>query len=54
MHYLHVDVFSSQPYSGNSLAVFPDSVGLSGKQMTRNHPGDAPFRIGLPHPPPRP
>ncbi|MFF7758584.1 PhzF family phenazine biosynthesis protein [Streptomyces griseorubiginosus] len=35
MHYLHVDVFSSQPYSGNSLAVFPDSVGLSGKQMTR-------------------
>ncbi|MER6425364.1 PhzF family phenazine biosynthesis protein [Streptomyces sp. NPDC001137] len=35
MHYLHVDVFSSQPYSGNSLAVFLDSVGLSGQQMTR-------------------
>lgn len=35
MHYLHVDVFSSQPYSGNSLAVFPDSAGLSGQQMTR-------------------
>ncbi|MFF1724792.1 PhzF family phenazine biosynthesis protein [Streptomyces sviceus] len=35
MDYLHVDVFSSQPYSGNSLAVFPDSVGLSGQQMMR-------------------
>ncbi|MET9910976.1 PhzF family phenazine biosynthesis protein [Streptomyces sp. NPDC006476] len=35
MYYLHVDVFSSQPYSGNSLAVFPDSGGLSGEQMTR-------------------
>lgn len=35
MHYLHVDVFSPQPYSGNSLAVFPDSVGLGEKQMLR-------------------
>jgi len=26
MQYFHVDVFSSQPYSGNSLAVFPDAA----------------------------
>jgi len=35
MHYVHVDVFSPRPYSGNSLAVFPDSAGLSEGQMTR-------------------
>ncbi|MER6961928.1 PhzF family phenazine biosynthesis protein [Streptomyces sp. NPDC000618] len=35
MHYLHVDVFSPQPYSGNSLAVFPDSAELGAEQMTR-------------------
>lgn len=35
MRYLHVDVFSSRPYSGNSLAVFPDSAQLSAKQMVR-------------------
>ncbi|MFI1360470.1 PhzF family phenazine biosynthesis protein [Streptomyces sp. NPDC020898] len=35
MRYLHVDVFSPVPYSGNSLAVFPDSAGLSEDQMAR-------------------
>ncbi|MFE7402964.1 PhzF family phenazine biosynthesis protein [Streptomyces sp. NPDC057557] len=35
MHYLHVDVFTGLPYSGNSLAVFPDAGGLSGDQMQR-------------------
>jgi trans-2,3-dihydro-3-hydroxyanthranilate isomerase len=31
--YAHVDVFASQAYAGNSLAVFLDSRGLSGAQM---------------------
>ena len=31
--YRHVDVFSSRPYCGNSLPVFPDGRGLSGQQM---------------------
>lgn len=35
MRYHHVDVFSSQPYSGNSLAVFPDAGELSGWQMAQ-------------------
>lgn len=35
MRYLHVDVFSPRTYSGNGLTVFPDSTGLSGKQMAR-------------------
>jgi PhzF family phenazine biosynthesis protein len=35
LEYLHVDVFSSAPYSGNSLAVFPDARGLSADQMQR-------------------
>ncbi|MFI5689105.1 PhzF family phenazine biosynthesis protein [Streptomyces sp. NPDC051636] len=35
MHYFHVDVFSVLPYSGNSLAVFPDAAGLTGVQMER-------------------
>ncbi|MFF4016338.1 PhzF family phenazine biosynthesis protein [Streptomyces sp. NPDC001843] len=35
MRYFHVDVFSAQPYSGNSLTVFPDSTDLSGSQMAR-------------------
>jgi|SRR5579872_1505539 len=33
--YGHVDVFSAAPFSGNSLAVFADSRGLSGAQMLR-------------------
>lgn len=33
VRYLHVDVFTSRPYSGNSLAVFPDAEGLTGTQM---------------------
>src|SRR6185312_2018181 len=35
LDYLHVDVFSSVPCSGNSLAVFPDARGLSAAQMQR-------------------
>jgi trans-2,3-dihydro-3-hydroxyanthranilate isomerase len=35
MQYFHVDVFTSQPYSGNSLAVFADASGLTGDQMAR-------------------
>jgi PhzF family phenazine biosynthesis protein len=34
-NYVHVDVFSSLPYSGNSLAVFPDARGLAAAQMLR-------------------
>lgn len=33
MKYVHVDVFSPVPYSGNSLVVFPDAAGLTGTQM---------------------
>jgi trans-2,3-dihydro-3-hydroxyanthranilate isomerase len=35
MNYIHVDVFSSLPYSGNSLAVFPDARRLTATQMLR-------------------
>jgi PhzF family phenazine biosynthesis protein len=35
VRYHHVDVFSRHPYSGNSLAVFPDAGGLDGSQMAR-------------------
>jgi predicted PhzF superfamily epimerase YddE/YHI9 len=35
MNYVHVDVFSVLPYSGNSLAVFPESHGLTSAQMLR-------------------
>jgi trans-2,3-dihydro-3-hydroxyanthranilate isomerase len=34
-NYTHVDVFSPRPYSGNSLAVFPNSLGLTADQMLR-------------------
>ncbi|MEU6844607.1 PhzF family phenazine biosynthesis protein [Streptomyces sp. NPDC046716] len=33
LHYRHVDVFASQAYTGNSLAVFPDAPGLSAARM---------------------
>ncbi|MEJ8640347.1 PhzF family phenazine biosynthesis isomerase [Streptomyces sp. MS1.HAVA.3] len=33
MRYHHVDVFTGRPYSGNSLAVFPDADALTGGQM---------------------
>ncbi|MGW6980531.1 PhzF family phenazine biosynthesis protein [Streptomyces sp. NPDC054932] len=33
MRYHHVDVFTDRPYSGNSLAVFPEADALSGSQM---------------------
>ena len=35
LDYMHVDVFTSAPYSGNSLAVFLDAPGLSAGQMLR-------------------
>ncbi|MGS5085278.1 PhzF family phenazine biosynthesis protein [Hydrogenophaga sp. A37] len=35
IEFVHVDVFSPEPYSGNSLAVFPDARGLSAAQMLR-------------------
>lgn len=31
--YVHVDVFSPRPYSGNSLAVFPGAAGFTASQM---------------------
>jgi trans-2,3-dihydro-3-hydroxyanthranilate isomerase len=33
LKYIHADVFSPVAYSGNSLVVFPDAVGLAGPQM---------------------
>jgi trans-2,3-dihydro-3-hydroxyanthranilate isomerase len=35
LDYLHVDVFSATPFSGNSLAVFPDSGDLDAAEMLR-------------------
>jgi PhzF family phenazine biosynthesis protein len=35
VRYHHVDVFTERPYSGNSLAVFPEARGLTGPQMAR-------------------
>jgi trans-2,3-dihydro-3-hydroxyanthranilate isomerase len=35
LEYIHVDVFSPSPYSGNSLAAFLDSAALNTKQMKR-------------------
>ena len=32
-NYIHCDVFASAPYSGNSLAVFTESAGLTSEQM---------------------
>lgn len=34
LFYRHVDVFTSHPFSGNSLAVFPNATGLTAKQMS--------------------
>ena len=31
--FLHYDVFTSEPLTGNQLAVFPDGAGLSSEQM---------------------
>ncbi|MFF5471385.1 PhzF family phenazine biosynthesis protein [Streptomyces achromogenes] len=33
LHYRHVDVFAARAYTGNTLAVFPDTHGLSAAQM---------------------
>jgi PhzF family phenazine biosynthesis protein len=33
--FVHVDVFTRTPYSGNSLVVFPDARGLAAPQMLR-------------------
>jgi trans-2,3-dihydro-3-hydroxyanthranilate isomerase len=35
LEYTHVDVFSEQPYGGNSVPVFPDAGGLTADQMLR-------------------
>lgn len=35
LEYHHVDVFTRQPYAGNSLPVFLDARGLSGREMLR-------------------
>lgn len=35
LEYVHVDVFSHVPYSGNSLPVFTSAAGLSARQMLR-------------------
>lgn len=35
LRYRQVDVFTSLPYQGNGLAVFPDGAGLSAGQMLR-------------------
>ncbi len=33
VRYYHADVFTDRPYSGNSVAVFPEAPGLGGAQM---------------------
>jgi trans-2,3-dihydro-3-hydroxyanthranilate isomerase len=33
INYVHVDVFSPRPFTGNSLTVFPDSAAFSAEQM---------------------
>ncbi|ROO89040.1 PhzF family phenazine biosynthesis protein [Actinocorallia herbida] len=33
LEYRHVDVFAAEPFTGNSLAVFPDRPDLTGAQM---------------------
>jgi predicted PhzF superfamily epimerase YddE/YHI9 len=35
MQFQLVDVFTSTPYRGNSLTVFPDAGGLSSTQMAQ-------------------
>lgn len=35
LHYIHVDVFSAKPYSGNSLPVFLNADGLEAAQMLK-------------------
>lgn len=35
LRYVHVDVFSARPYSGNGLPVFLDGAGLDVRQMQR-------------------
>ena len=35
LEYVHADVFTSEPYSGNSLAVFADAPDLGTDQMVR-------------------
>lgn len=35
LEFRHVDVFTRRPYTGNSLAVFPNACGLSTEQMLR-------------------
>jgi trans-2,3-dihydro-3-hydroxyanthranilate isomerase len=35
LRYLHLDVFTEQPFEGNQLAVFPDPSDVSGETMQR-------------------
>lgn len=35
LEYTHVDVFSAEPFSGNSVPVFLSAQGLSAEQMLR-------------------
>ena len=34
-HYVHLNVFPNQPFTGNHLAVFLDAEGIDEKQMQR-------------------
>ena len=35
LHYIHLNVFTNQPFTGNQLAVFLDAEGIDEKQMQR-------------------
>ena len=35
LHYVHLNVFANQPFTGNQLAVFLDAKGIDEKQMQR-------------------
>jgi trans-2,3-dihydro-3-hydroxyanthranilate isomerase len=34
-HFIQLDVFTNEPFTGNALAVFPEAEGLDGEQMQR-------------------
>lgn len=35
LQYVHLDVFTDQPFTGNQLAVFPDAAGIDEQRMQR-------------------
>ena len=35
LQYIHLDVFTNQPFAGNQLAVFPDAAGIDERRMQR-------------------